>query len=78
MHQPKNKDAALALYRWMECITKALITTKGTIRNKFFHEQMNAVERNWYEFQHALGQERKSPDEQTQARKVHRSKKAEG
>ena len=48
----KKSEASLALYRWMEHVTKAL--SDSTIRNKFYREQVAAVDRAWVEFQRAL------------------------
>lgn len=48
----KKTEASLALYRWMEHVTKAL--SDSTIRNKFFHEHVEATRRAWEDFKKAV------------------------
>lgn len=43
-----RQESGAALYRWMFHVTKAL--SDSTIRNKFFREHVNAVEREFAEF----------------------------
>lgn len=47
----KTVNMAVALYRWMEHVTKAL--SDSTIRNKFFREQVEGAKREFEEFRKA-------------------------
>lgn len=47
-----RRESGAALYRWMYHVTKAL--SDSTIRNKFFREQVNAVEREFAAFSEGL------------------------